>query len=246
MKWKSVITACAASPKRHGSLLLNGLSPECNRLLSVAAVIGRDFDLETLRRIGGLAEDELLVQAEKLLEIPSDTLAGALQAELASGEVVADLIDTRRCIFLAYLWRAERLIADRLKTLIQERPPWPTIDCERAGRMHGAPALRHQCAAEFLADAAERDGVDGGTVAGTKPGRSAKASERAPSSCPATRDNSAAGPPRSERCVTARAAESAALATKAGSPSASAQAQRAPASTADCDELAGNGRERSS
>jgi exodeoxyribonuclease V alpha subunit len=66
----------------------------------------------------GLAEDELLVQAEKLLEIPSDTLAGALQAELGSGEVVADLIDTRRSIFLAYLWRAERLIADRLKTLI--------------------------------------------------------------------------------------------------------------------------------
>jgi exodeoxyribonuclease V alpha subunit len=80
----------------------------------------------------GLAEDELLVQAEKLLEIPSDTLAEALQAELASGEVVADLIDTRRCVFLAYLWRAERLIADRLKTLIQELPPWPTIDCGRA------------------------------------------------------------------------------------------------------------------
>jgi exodeoxyribonuclease V alpha subunit len=51
---------------------------------------------------------------------------------LASGEVVADLIGRRRCIFLAYLWRAERLIADRLKTLIQEQPPWPTIDSERA------------------------------------------------------------------------------------------------------------------
>jgi exodeoxyribonuclease V alpha subunit len=80
----------------------------------------------------GLAEDELLVQAEKLLEIPSETLTGALQAELASGEVVADLIDTRRCIFLTYLWRAERLIAERLKSLVQEQTPWPTIDCERA------------------------------------------------------------------------------------------------------------------
>jgi exodeoxyribonuclease V alpha subunit len=80
----------------------------------------------------GLAEDELLVQAEKLLEIPSVILAEALQAELASGEVVADLIDTRRCIFLAYLWRAERLIAHRLQTLIHERPPWPVIDAARA------------------------------------------------------------------------------------------------------------------
>src|SRR5216684_1807595 len=80
----------------------------------------------------GLAEDKLLVQAEKLLEIPSATLAEALQAELATGEVVADLIDGRRCIFLAYLWRAERLIAHRLQTLIHERPPWPVIDAERA------------------------------------------------------------------------------------------------------------------
>src|SRR5229473_3031886 len=80
----------------------------------------------------GLAEDELLVQAEKLLEIPSATLAEALQAELATGAVVADLIDGRRCIFLAYLWHAERLIAHRLQTLIHERPPWPVIDAERA------------------------------------------------------------------------------------------------------------------
>ena len=52
-----------------------------------------------------------LVQAEKLLEIPSAILAEALQAELATGAVVADTIDARRCIFLAYLWRAERFIA---------------------------------------------------------------------------------------------------------------------------------------
>src|SRR6202035_1952950 len=80
----------------------------------------------------GLAEDELLVQAEKLLEIPSAILAEALQAELATGAAVADVIDTRRCIFLAHLWRAERLIAHRLQTLIHERPPWPMIDAERA------------------------------------------------------------------------------------------------------------------
>jgi exodeoxyribonuclease V alpha subunit len=55
----------------------------------------------------GLAEDESLVQAEKLLEIPSAILAEALQAELATGSVVADTIEARRCTFLAYLWRAE-------------------------------------------------------------------------------------------------------------------------------------------
>jgi exodeoxyribonuclease V alpha subunit len=51
---------------------------------------------------------------------------------LATGAVVADMIETRRCIFLAHLWRAERLITRRLQMLIQERPPWPTIDSERA------------------------------------------------------------------------------------------------------------------
>jgi len=79
-----------------------------------------------------LAEDELLAQAEKLLEIPSATLAEALQEELATGAVVADLIAARRCIFLAHLWRAERFIARRLQTLVHERPPWPVIDAERA------------------------------------------------------------------------------------------------------------------
>src|SRR6202051_853664 len=66
----------------------------------------------------GLAEDELLAQAEKLLEIPSAILTEALQEELANGEGVGVVIDTRRCIFLTSLWRAERLIANRLQTLI--------------------------------------------------------------------------------------------------------------------------------
>src|ERR1700719_1368821 len=43
-----------------------------------------------------VAEDELLAQAEKLLEIPSVTLAEALQAELATGEVAAGMIAEHR------------------------------------------------------------------------------------------------------------------------------------------------------
>src|SRR5271163_2500785 len=80
----------------------------------------------------GLAEDELLIQAEKLLEVPSTILAEALQAELATGSVVADTIKVRRCIFLTHLWRAEKFIAQRLQALIHETPPWPMIDAERA------------------------------------------------------------------------------------------------------------------
>jgi exodeoxyribonuclease V alpha subunit len=40
---------------------------------------------------------------------------------------------TRNTVFfLTHLWRAEKLIAHRLQALIQERPPWPVIDAERA------------------------------------------------------------------------------------------------------------------
>ncbi len=48
---------------------LSRLSPECNRLLSVAAVIGRDFDLQTLRGVAGLSEDELLAGIEEVVRV---------------------------------------------------------------------------------------------------------------------------------------------------------------------------------
>ena len=117
-----------------------------------------------------LAEDELLAQAEKLLEIPSATLAEALQEELATGAVVADLIAARRCIFLAHLWRAERFIARRLQALVHERPPWPVIDAERAigwvEKKFGMPLAASQRAAVALALANKLLVVTGGPGVG--------------------------------------------------------------------------------
>ena len=79
-----------------------------------------------------LPEDELVARAEKLLDIPSETLRDAVVAEVASGFLTADEIGDRRCIFLAHLWRAERIIAQRLRALAKEPPSWSTIDAERA------------------------------------------------------------------------------------------------------------------
>ena len=45
------------------------LSQECNRLLSIAAVIGRDFALETLQAIAGMSEEEVLVGLEEALKV---------------------------------------------------------------------------------------------------------------------------------------------------------------------------------
>jgi hypothetical protein len=44
---------------------LSQLSPECNRVLAVAAVIGREFSLETLRRVADLPEEPLIAALEE-------------------------------------------------------------------------------------------------------------------------------------------------------------------------------------
>ena len=48
---------------------LSRLSPECNRLLSIAAVIGRDFRLDTLEAIAAVPEEEALGKLEEALKV---------------------------------------------------------------------------------------------------------------------------------------------------------------------------------
>ncbi|MEE9122862.1 MAG: AAA family ATPase, partial [candidate division NC10 bacterium] len=80
----------------------------------------------------GLPEDDLFPMAEELLKIPREILADALNQELQDGTVIADTIERRRYIFLAYLWNAEGKIADRIKSLSVGKPSWPDIDTEKA------------------------------------------------------------------------------------------------------------------
>src|SRR5512132_3950335 len=80
----------------------------------------------------GLPHEQLLTMAAKLLEVPAAIIEGALEMELQDGEVVADTVDERLCIFLAGLHRAERAIAGRLRTLASGSLPWSAIDAEKA------------------------------------------------------------------------------------------------------------------
>ncbi|MGG5890688.1 SF1B family DNA helicase RecD2 [Falsiroseomonas sp. HC035] len=80
----------------------------------------------------GLPVDELAVLTEKLIEVPPALIEAALGLELESGEVVADRVEGRRCVFLAGLHRAEQVIAERLRILASGRPPWPEIDAAKA------------------------------------------------------------------------------------------------------------------
>jgi exodeoxyribonuclease V alpha subunit len=80
----------------------------------------------------GLPHEELLALTRELLDVPAELVDTALVLELQDGTVIADDLDGRRCVFLAGLYRAEREIAEKLKTLASGKPPWPSIDVEKA------------------------------------------------------------------------------------------------------------------
>lgn len=105
-----------------------------SRTAMIRAQAGLEYALMEALADGhcGLPENELLAQAEQLLGIPAETLVAALAAEVASGSLMVDTVDDRRCIFLAHLWHAERMIAQHLRALCQGSPPWSAIDVARA------------------------------------------------------------------------------------------------------------------
>jgi exodeoxyribonuclease V alpha subunit len=80
----------------------------------------------------GLPTDELVPLAEKLLEVPQQLIRTALALELDESTVVADRVGEAPCVFLAGLYRAERVIAERLMRLVNGTLPWPWIDPDRA------------------------------------------------------------------------------------------------------------------
>jgi exodeoxyribonuclease V alpha subunit len=80
----------------------------------------------------GLPAEELVALTRELLEVPAELVETALSLELQGGAVIADDLEGRRCVFLAGLYRAEREIAEKLKSLAVGKPPWPLIDADKA------------------------------------------------------------------------------------------------------------------
>ena len=117
---------------RTADLVAQKLGIEPTAMIRVRAGIG--FALAEASGEGhcGLPVDELTTLAGKLLDVPAELIEGALILELEAGDVVADTLEDRRCVFLAGLYRAEQVIAERLRTLSRGMPPWPWIDPEKA------------------------------------------------------------------------------------------------------------------
>jgi exodeoxyribonuclease V alpha subunit len=80
----------------------------------------------------GLPREDLLERTGKLLDVPAGLVQQALDAELLDGTVVSDTVDSRDCVFLAWLHTLERQIGLRLQALAAQHPPWPAIDTPKA------------------------------------------------------------------------------------------------------------------
>jgi exodeoxyribonuclease V alpha subunit len=80
----------------------------------------------------GLPTDQLIPLAEELLEAPKELILTALELERSLGTVIADKVGDTACTFLAGLYRAEQVIADRLIRIANGRLPWTWIDEEKA------------------------------------------------------------------------------------------------------------------
>lgn len=80
----------------------------------------------------GLPTDEHVALAVDLLEVPKELARTALDFELSEGSVIADTVGETACVFLGGLYRAEKVIAERLLRLASGPLPWPHIDAEKA------------------------------------------------------------------------------------------------------------------
>jgi exodeoxyribonuclease V alpha subunit len=80
----------------------------------------------------GLPTGELVPLAVELLEISKELVQTALDLELSEGPVIAASVGETPCVFLGGLYRAERVIAERLLTLACGKLPWQFVDADKA------------------------------------------------------------------------------------------------------------------
>ena len=106
---------------------LSRLSEACNRTLSLAAVIGREFDIEILEALGDLPEDRLLdaidegVRAQLISEAPYRAGRFSFVHALIRETLYGELTTTRRV-------RLHRRVGEAIERLAQGRSDQPLAD----------------------------------------------------------------------------------------------------------------------
>jgi DNA-binding SARP family transcriptional activator len=100
---------------------LRHLSEECNRVLMLASVLGREFDLDALARMGGVSEDALLgsldeaMTARVVADVPGSRTRLRFAHVLIRDTLYDGLTTARRV-------RLHRLAVDALEALYGEEP----------------------------------------------------------------------------------------------------------------------------
>jgi exodeoxyribonuclease V alpha subunit len=80
----------------------------------------------------GLPTEELVPLAVELLEISKELVQTALDLELSEGTVIAASVGETACVFLGGLYRAEKIIAERILRIANGNLPWRYIDADKA------------------------------------------------------------------------------------------------------------------
>jgi exodeoxyribonuclease V alpha subunit len=117
---------------RTADQIASKLGIEKTALVRIRAGIGYALAEAMSEGHCGLPVEELTALTGQLLDVPADLIATALGLELEAGYVIADLLDGRRCVFLAGLYRSEQTIAERLRILGAGGPPWQSVDASKA------------------------------------------------------------------------------------------------------------------
>jgi exodeoxyribonuclease V alpha subunit len=79
-----------------------------------------------------LPRSQLVLLAVKLLDIPQSFIEEAIDQELAEHIVIADTVEGIPSVFLASRYNAERSIVSQVNRLKPSRPPWTTVDADKA------------------------------------------------------------------------------------------------------------------
>jgi DNA-binding SARP family transcriptional activator/class 3 adenylate cyclase len=121
---KSAAEARLAIPQSVSDVItrrLNYLSEECNRTLVLASVIGREFALDALARMGGVSEDELLDLLDEAMaaRVVSDVPGGAGHlrfAHVLMRDALYEGVTSARRV------RLHRLAVEALEALYSDEP----------------------------------------------------------------------------------------------------------------------------
>lgn len=79
-----------------------------------------------------MEQGRLVETASQLLEIPAPIIEQAITQEVAEGQLIAEIIAGKPCLFLAPLYRSEIGVAKHLQRLLRGVPPWGQINADKA------------------------------------------------------------------------------------------------------------------